>query len=150
MQLTLRNTMRLCSLFAISFSVATAAHAQKATGDKVTVTDDGTAYTLSNGIVDARVEKKSGDLISIKYKGTEMTATLPGQPPGREYAYWSHDAKGPDTKARITIDPATNGGERAEVAVEGKSDGKPMGDGDRKSTRLNSSHLRRSRMPSSA
>ena len=84
-----------CALFAASLGLAVAAHAQKSTGDKVTVTDDGADYVLSNGIIDARVEKKSGDLISLKYKGTEMTATLPGQPQGREYAYWSPRRQGP-------------------------------------------------------
>jgi rhamnogalacturonan endolyase len=129
MPLTSSRFARYCTLVVASLGVAVAAHAQKAAGDKVTVTDDGAAYVLSNGIIDARVEKKSGDLISIKYKGTEMTATLPGQPPGREYAYWSHDAKSEDTTARVSIDPATNGGERAEVAVKGISHGKPLGDG---------------------
>lgn len=58
--------------------MAAAAHAQKPSGEKVTVKDDGTAYVLSNGIIDARIEKASGDIVSLKYKGTEITATPPG------------------------------------------------------------------------
>jgi len=126
MPLTFRNSVRYAVMFAISLCVASAAHAQKASGAKVTVTDDGTAYTLSNGIVDARIDKKSGDIVSYKYKGTEVTATLPGQGVGRENGYWSHDAVGDDTTAKISIDPATNGGERAEVEVKAISHGKAM------------------------
>jgi hypothetical protein len=90
MRLPSSNVARYCALLVISLSLTATANAQqKPSGDPVKVADDGTAYTLSNGIIDARVEKKSGDLISLKYKGTEMTAMLPGQPAGREYAYCS-------------------------------------------------------------
>jgi len=137
MQLTFRNAVRYFALFAISLCVATAAHAQaataapaqKASGAKVTISDDGIAYTLSNGIVDARIDKKSGDIVSYKYKGIEVTAQVPDQAVGREYGYWSHDAKGEDSTPKITIDPKTNGGERAEVEVKAISHGKAIGDG---------------------
>ena len=129
MQLTSKNAVRSLAAFAISLCVAAAAHAQKPSGEKVTVTDDGTAYVLSNGIVDARIEKKSGDIVSLKYKGTEITATLPGQAPGRENGYWSHNGMGDDTTAKISIDPATNGGQMAEVEVKAISHGKAMSPG---------------------
>ena len=107
--------------------MAAAAHAQKPSGEKVTVKDDGTAYVLSNGIIDARIEKASGDIVSLKYKGTEITATLrPARGSGRENGYWSHDARGDDTTAKISIDPASNGGQMAEVEVKAISHGKAM------------------------
>jgi rhamnogalacturonan endolyase len=129
MQLTFKNAVRYLAIFAISLSATAAAHAQKPSVAKVTVTDDGTAYVLSNGIVDARIEKKSGDIVSLKYKGTEITATLPGPVQGRENGYWSHNGVGDDTTAKVSIDPATNGGERAEVEIKAISHGKAMSPG---------------------
>jgi rhamnogalacturonan endolyase len=119
-------------------------------GAPVTVAEDDSAYTLANGIVTARVAKNSGDLVSLRYKGTEILATIlrpDGLPdtaidkPGankrgggnrytdHQYGFWSHDTDGPHTVAKVTIDPKSNGGERAEISVKGISDGKPMGAG---------------------
>ena len=141
---------RYWALFAISLCLAIAASAQKTSGEKVTIQEDASAYTLSNGIIAARVDKSSGDLLSMKYKNTEMLSTIMGpdglpdvtvDKPGHnlrggghhytdhQYGFWSHDAEGPNTTARVTIDPQTNGGERAEIAVKGISGGQPMGAG---------------------
>ena len=119
-------------------------------GAPVTLAEDEPAYTLANSAVTARVDKRSGDLLSLRYKGTEILATIlrpDGLPdtavdkPGanlrggggrytdHQYGFWSHDTDGPHTIARITIDPKSNGGERAEVSIKGISDGKPMGAG---------------------
>ena len=46
-----------------------------------------------------------------------------------QYGFWSHDTEGPHTVAKVTIDPKSNNGERAEVSIKGISDGKPMGAG---------------------
>ena len=46
-----------------------------------------------------------------------------------QYGFWSHDTEGPHTVRKITIDPKSNGGQRAEVSIRGISDGKPMGAG---------------------
>src|SRR5262249_29694441 len=98
--------------------------------------------------------KDSGDLVSLRYQDREMLATfltpdgrpdLEKDPPGHfthglnarftdhQYAFWSHDAMGPrktaNAVARITIDPKSNGGARAEVAVKGSSKGRKMGTG---------------------
>lgn len=120
----------------------------------VTLTEDDATYTLANGIVTAQVAKASGDLVSFRYKGTEMLATfltpegepdLERDPPGynpnglnprmtdHQYGFWSHDAMGPKDTApaigRVTIDPGSNSGERAEVAIKGISNGRKMGTG---------------------
>src|SRR5262249_9173336 len=50
----------------------------KASNRAVTLAEDPTAYTLSNGIVSARVDKNSGDLLSFRFKETEMLATIMG------------------------------------------------------------------------
>jgi rhamnogalacturonan endolyase len=122
----------------------------KASNRAVTLAEDPTAYTLSNGIVSARVDKNSGDLLSFRFKETEMLATIMGSDglpnttvdkPGmnkrggggrytdHQYGFWSHDTEGPNTVRKITIDPKSNGGERAEVSIKGIADGKPMGAG---------------------
>jgi len=133
--------------------VSPASRAQPAAAP-VTITEDAALYTLDNGLVRACVAKASGDLVSLRYKNTEMLATfltpdgqpdLQRDPPGanpnglnrgmtdHQYGFWSHDAMGPrgtgDAIARITIDPKTNGGARGEVSVKGSSKGRKMGTG---------------------
>lgn len=122
--------------------------------EKVTLLEDAATYTLDNGIVTAMVAKESGDLVSLRYKDLEMLGTfllsdgkpdLERDPPGanpnglnrgmtdHQYGFWSHDAMGPrgtePAIARITIDPKTNRGERAEVSIKGVSNGRKMGTG---------------------
>lgn len=104
------------------FSLATAWASVPAA---VTVVDEGETYRLANREVTAVVSKASGGLLSLKYRGLETLHVLPGRDGGK----WSHDARSDNTTARITIDPATNGGTRAEVAIKGLSNGKPMGAG---------------------
>ncbi|MGA2061858.1 MAG: polysaccharide lyase family protein [Thermoguttaceae bacterium] len=91
----------------------------------VTVTEEGNNYTLANGIVTARVSKRSGDLVSLRYKDIE---TLSGGS-GHVYGYWSHDASGKSVVDTITIDPKQNGGQRGEVSIKGISKGTAMGRG---------------------
>ncbi len=137
---------------AIGVGSVTRGSAQSKSGSHAatTLTEDSSAYTLANGIVTARIDKKSGDLLSMKFKGTEMLATIVGtdglpdttiDKPGanmrggghrytdHQYGFWSHDTDGPNTIDKITIDPKSNGGERAEVSIKGISGGKPMGAG---------------------
>ena len=92
----------------------------------VTLQENETSFTLSNGIVTAQVLKRNGDIRSMTYKGVEMFTDRSGHAGG----YWSHDASGgKEIVARVTIDPATNGGARAEVSVKGISGGIGMGHG---------------------
>ena len=42
---------------------------------EVTLKEDAETYTLDNGIICARVSKVTGDLVSLRYNGTEMLAT---------------------------------------------------------------------------
>lgn len=149
-QPALGRTARYCAVLAISLCLGIAAGAQKSSLGKVTIQEDASAYTLSNGIISIRVDKSSGDLLSVKFKNTEMLATIMGpdglpdvtvDKPGQnlrggfhsftdhQYGFWSHDASGPETTSRITIDPKANGGERGEIAVKGISGGRPMGAG---------------------
>jgi rhamnogalacturonan endolyase len=92
--------------------------------DPVTLTEDDAGFTLVNGIVTAHVSKKAGDLTSLQFKGQELLTDKSGRAGG----YWSHDASGGiKTITQVTLDPAKNGGDRAEVSVKGISGGKKMG-----------------------
>ena len=74
-------------------------------GQTVTVEDGPSAFTLSNGIVTARVSRRSGDLTSLRYKDTETLNDRSGHAGG----YWSHDTTGgKETLARVSIDPKSN------------------------------------------
>jgi hypothetical protein len=79
----------------------------------VTVADDGASFTLANGHVTAQVSKRTGDLVSFKYKDVEMLGSS-----GHAGGYWSHTPAGMRTTAAITIDPKTNAGARGEVSVK--------------------------------
>jgi rhamnogalacturonan endolyase len=91
----------------------------------VGISQDNNSFTLSNGIVSARISKTSGDLLSLKFKGMEMLDANSGHPPG----YWSHDVSRAKRQTRITIDPNSNHGARAEVSIKGFSGGRPLGSG---------------------
>ena len=96
------------------------------TATSVNITEDARSFTLSNGIVTARILKTSGDIQSLVYKGAEILTDKSGHAGG----YWSHDTTGgKSVVTRITIDPRANGGERAEVSIKGISGGIKMGHG---------------------
>jgi len=118
--------MRTCAkwLALLLFLAPALAHAQPAA---VQVREDRESFMLDNGIIAAEISKRTGDLVSMTYKGIE---TLSADVGGHSAAYWSHDVTGGvDIVSRITIDPAANGGERAEVSVKGISGGRRMGHG---------------------
>jgi rhamnogalacturonan endolyase len=81
----------------------------------VTVTDNDSSWNLDNGIVKITVAKRDGNLSSIVYHGVEILTQA-------RHSYWEQRPDGAIT-ARVTIDPATNGGERAEVSVKGVDPG---------------------------
>jgi rhamnogalacturonan endolyase len=91
----------------------------------VTITESDTMFTLNNGVVAARVNKRNGDLESLIYKGLETM----GHNQGRA-GYWEQDpsaaSKVGGLTQSITIDPTKNGGERVEVSIKGITKGDPM------------------------
>ncbi len=105
-------------LLAIILIVCSAILGFSQTGAKsnVTVTEASDSYTLANAFVTARINKQTGDLVSLKYKDRELLGSGSGHP----YGYWSHaPAKGAQLTDTVTIDPSKNGGERAEVSIKG-------------------------------
>jgi rhamnogalacturonan endolyase len=118
---------RLGVLAAAVALALTAAPALAQTNQPVKVTETTETFTMDNGIIRAVVSKRTGDLVSMIYKGTETITPDVG---GHSAAYWSHDTSGgKNTITRVSVDPAKNGGERAEVSVKGISGGNKMGHG---------------------
>ncbi|MGA2229581.1 MAG: hypothetical protein ABSH22_01530, partial [Tepidisphaeraceae bacterium] len=65
----------------------------------VTVSEDQTSFTLSNGIVTAKVNKKTGDIFSMVYKDIETLTSQTGHGGG----FWSEDtAAGTSIVDKIT------------------------------------------------
>ena len=92
------------------FAAEPAPHvAQPSSATPVTLTDDGPTWTLDNGLVKFTVNKNNSNLPSLIYHGIAIV--------GRSN-FWEQTPSGTVTSS-VTIDPAKNGGERAEVAVKG-------------------------------
>ncbi len=117
--------MNFQKLAVVALTLLTLTMLQAANNPAVTVAENENSFTLDNGIVTARVAKRSGDLLSLQYKNLEM---LDAQS-GHQSAYWSHNAARGQQETRITIDPKSNGGDRAEVSIKGISGGNQMGSG---------------------
>jgi rhamnogalacturonan endolyase len=91
-------------------TAAASPRVEKVTVDSpVTLTDNGDSWTLDNGILRATLSKRDGNLTALVYHGVSIIDH------GR---CWEQSPSGTVT-SRVTIDPRTNGGERAEVAVKG-------------------------------
>jgi rhamnogalacturonan endolyase len=103
----------LLTLFATAASLRAAPSlppvATPTTNSPVTVTDNGSSWTLTNGLVKATISKRNSVITSLLYRGVEIV----GHP-----ECWEQNPSGQIT-ASLTIDPAKNGGERGEVAVKG-------------------------------
>jgi len=90
--------------------------AKAANGAGVTLTDNGRAWILDNGIVKATIEKNNGRMGSLVFHGVN---TMGGG------GYWEQNPSGQVTQS-VTIDPTKNGGERAEVDVKGVTGGRGL------------------------
>ena len=94
-------------------------------GSGVTLVEIDNSFILANGIVTAQVAKHSGDLTSLKYNGLEMLDAKGGH----QSAYWSHNAARGQQESHVTIDPASNDGERGEISIKTISSGNQLGSG---------------------
>jgi rhamnogalacturonan endolyase len=91
---------------------------QPAGGAPVTLTSNEQAFTLDNGLVSARIQKRTGTLSSLRYHGLEMLAQAQ---PGANGGYWSAVGRGQagtNWSGVVRIDPQTNGGARVEISCE--------------------------------
>lgn len=82
----------------------------------VSLVQEGNRFRMSNGELTVTIEKSSGRVIGVKLGGTDLL--------GKGTGYWSMAASsgrsrvggfGVSKEQFVSIDPATNGGERAEV-----------------------------------
>ena len=88
----------------------------------VTLSQTEDAFTLGNGLLTAVVAKRSGLLVSLKYRGLELLAQGRG---GANGGYWSSVGRGRPGSANagiIRLDPAGNGGARAEISCQLRND----------------------------
>jgi rhamnogalacturonan endolyase len=107
-------------LLAVSLMAGVRLEAQ---GAPVTLTDNGSAYVLSNAYLSATISKVTGDMVSLKYKGLETMGYVSGHHAG----YWEQNPSGEAVlEATATIDPASNHGERAEISIKGIANGESM------------------------
>jgi rhamnogalacturonan endolyase len=97
--------------------------AKSAAPAPVTVRDDGAIFILDNGIVTARIDRRTGDLVGVVYKGVDRAGHDQGAVGPWEQNPSAAEKVGGLSQS-ITIDPATNGGERAEVSIKGITGGK--------------------------
>lgn len=109
-------------VLALGVASAPAAYAATNQGPPVTLTQSGGIYTLSNGILTARIEGKSAAILTMTYKGIDLL----GQG-YRENGYWSmpgtHYHFGPHPTVTIIDNPAKNGGARATIGIQFNYDG---------------------------
>jgi rhamnogalacturonan endolyase len=100
--------------------------AAPAAGTPVTVASNETSFVISNAQITAVVNKKTGNLTSLKFHNLEML----GNGSGIHAGYWEQNTgNAAQIIPSISIDPASNSGERGEVSVKGISGGKPLGGG---------------------
>jgi rhamnogalacturonan endolyase len=88
--------------------------AKPAVNTPVTVTDDGTTWTLDNGLVKATIRKATSVIQSLVYHGVSVVGPSEN---------WEQVPSGQVTSS-ITIDPKTNGGQRGEIAIKGVNSGR--------------------------
>ena len=112
----LLHTLIVITLVAVVVSGAFAADSAP-----VTVRQDNDTFYLANGIVAAEVDKWTGDLVSLKYQGSELMA----QGGGGTGGYWSSVGRaraGGKQSATIRVNPSENGGERVEICCRSFND----------------------------
>jgi rhamnogalacturonan endolyase len=111
--MTKARTLFISQFLALAVVLTSCAAAQQVAkvtiSSPVTLTDNGTSWTLDNGIVKITVPKSDGNLSEVIYHGISILG---------HGKYWEQTPAGTIT-AKVTIDPSTNGGERAEVSVKG-------------------------------
>jgi rhamnogalacturonan endolyase len=116
--------MTTVSVRILALALFLGATAARCAEPAVTLAEDTSNFTLANAHLTAVVSKRSGDLVSLKYKDLELLGRS-----GHAYGYWSHAPSGPRAASSVTIDPRINGGRRAEVSVKAVSGGAAQGSG---------------------
>ncbi len=88
------------------------------TGANVTVTTNGTNVTLANGIVSFVIDTTNGNITSFIYNGVDL---LTGGDGGAGGYFYYDNSGGPvltNPVYTLTVNPANNGGDQAEVWLQ--------------------------------
>src|SRR6476646_9750526 len=82
---------------------------------KVSVTDNGSSFNMTNGYLTVKIDQRSGDLTSLKTPNTiTPDIELMGYVSGHHAGYWEQSTSlAPRRTTGISIDPANNNGEIA-------------------------------------
>ena len=116
--------LKLIKTFALTFWLGVTALSGAADAP-VTLVENGTSFTLANGVITTRIDKQSG-MFSLKFQNAEVI----------NRGYWSQVGRsaagdigrfGSKRSTAVRIDPAKNDGARAEVSVRFGYDGKSAG-----------------------
>lgn len=91
-------------------------------GANITLTSTSTTATMSNGIVSIVMTKSSAQITAINYTfnntGTNQTLNLLSGNPNGGKLYWEHsNNQGLVFTYSVVVDPATNGGDYAEISL---------------------------------
>jgi rhamnogalacturonan endolyase len=89
----------------------------------VTVAQDARFFTLDNGIVKAVINRRTGQLQNLFYKGTDLIGHDQGSTGGWEIDPSAAESVGGLSQS-LTIDPEKNKGERAEISIKGVTGGR--------------------------
>src|SRR6516162_641327 len=103
----LRLLVVIIGLATLSGRAAPAGSERTVNQGAVTLSEDAETYLLFNGILAARIEKSSGNLLSLNYQGLEL---LGGNHANSSGGYWNllgRCAPGSNTTASVRINPAT-------------------------------------------
>ena len=120
----MHRTSRWVTLIALASMLAgSGLKAAETAGGPVTVQDEGLTWVLDNGIVKATIDKSSGSMESLIYRGQDTLGHEQGTP-GKWEQTPADAAKSGGLTQKVTIDPAQNGGNRAEVSVKGVTGGR--------------------------
>jgi rhamnogalacturonan endolyase len=87
------------------------------TSPPVTLRETDRTFFLNNGLLDIRIEKATGEIFSLKYKGQELLAQ--DSSGGALGGYWSSVGRargGSQQSAVVRINPQDNNGERVEIS----------------------------------
>jgi len=118
----MKNCFLILSLILLAGNFVPSQVQSKSSGP-VIVTDDATAFTLTNGIVTTKIDKHSASLLTLQYKEHELLG-----PMGID-GFWALPASnmefGSKREASVILDPKSNHGDRAIVSVRFSYDGDP-------------------------
>ncbi|MDF9827041.1 rhamnogalacturonan endolyase [Ereboglobus sp. PH5-10] len=113
---TIRLFLAAASMLASGVCFANVPGGGNGTGPDVSVRDEGESIVLDNGIVAIRINKTDASLRSFTYEG--MNLLEGGHGGGRFYWSWNTPAfGGPRGTAALSVDPASNRGDYAEVKI---------------------------------